>query len=225
MTMRERMGPGGLRGLQILRSGANHARGGFDSHAFPPGVRGPRVRELVGLLLLGALMTGEAGSGRAAEPRAVTDSVAAIRSRSRTAERLDATPRRFDAPRWVMLRSLAVPGWGQAHNRAWIKAAGIATAEVWLGARILEEGRSLDRLEAEVNRTPLEDPARNRMVDDYNARLDRLTSRQWLLAAVVTYSLLDAYVDAHFRDFGIALLGGSGAAGGSGMRAAVWRRF
>ena len=30
------MGPGGLRGLQILLPGANHARGGFDSHASPP---------------------------------------------------------------------------------------------------------------------------------------------------------------------------------------------
>ena len=32
----ERMGPGGLRGLQILRSDVKSARGGFDSHAFPP---------------------------------------------------------------------------------------------------------------------------------------------------------------------------------------------
>src|SRR5580765_8035129 len=32
----ERMGSGGLRGLQIPRSGAIRVRGGFDSHAFPP---------------------------------------------------------------------------------------------------------------------------------------------------------------------------------------------
>src|SRR5207244_11867323 len=33
--MRGRMGSGGPRGLQILRSGVS-VRGGFDSHAFPP---------------------------------------------------------------------------------------------------------------------------------------------------------------------------------------------
>ena len=46
MLARERMDPGGSRGLQIPRSGALRVRGGFDSHTFPP-----LVVALWGLLL------------------------------------------------------------------------------------------------------------------------------------------------------------------------------
>src|SRR5437016_375468 len=41
--VRERMRSGGLRGLQILVSGASGVRGGFDSHAFPPSLLGERA--------------------------------------------------------------------------------------------------------------------------------------------------------------------------------------
>ena len=40
-------------------------------------------------------------------------------------------------------------------------------------------------------------------VNRYNARLDTYVSRQWLFAGVVVYALLDAYVDANFRNFDI----------------------
>ena len=37
----------------------------------------------------------------------------------------------------------------------------------------------------------------------YNARLDTYVGRQWMLGGVLAYALVDAYVDAHFRDFDI----------------------
>jgi hypothetical protein len=37
----------------------------------------------------------------------------------------------LDEPRYVMLRSLLVPGWGQLHNHAWFKAALVAGIEGW----------------------------------------------------------------------------------------------
>ena len=41
----------------------------------------------------------------------------------------------------------------------------------------------------------------NRRVADYNSRLNGYVTRQWLVAAVVSYALIDAYIDAHFRNF------------------------
>jgi hypothetical protein len=213
------MGPGGLRGLQILRSGVQSVRGGFDSHAFPP---------LLALTLAAALLlpparaaAQEAGSTPADSARAPATAVAADSTASArpAIQRGDAprirvaadsvragAPARarwFDQPRWVMLRSLVVPGWGQLHNRAWAKALLIAGGEGLLGVRMLDDRRALDRLQREAGAAERAgDPAGYAAAAAaYNRRLDRLTGREWLLAGAVVYSLLDAYVDAHFRNF------------------------
>jgi hypothetical protein len=109
----------------------------------------------------------------------------------------------FDQPRWVMLRSLVIPGWGQWHNRAFVKSAAFAGVEGWLGARLVRDGRSLDRLRGDVEaaRSAGDDARAAEAVQAYNRRLDRFVAGQWMLAGVVTYALLDAYVDAHFRHF------------------------
>lgn len=111
----------------------------------------------------------------------------------------------FEAPRWVMARSLVVPGWGQLHNGSWIKAAAIATGEGLLGARIVRDSKALDELNRQIEAARADnDQAREAAaVEEYNQRLDQLVRRQWLFAALLTYALLDAYIDAHFRDFEI----------------------
>jgi hypothetical protein len=50
---------------------------------------------------------------------------------------------RLDQPRWVMLRSLLLPGWGQVHNRAWIKAALLMAGDGALRVRFLRDERHL----------------------------------------------------------------------------------
>jgi len=205
------MGSGGPRGLQILRSGASGVRGGFDSHAFPP--------LLHGLALTLALTVGPAS----ARAQASADSIAAragvqvvgsARAPARSAA-ADTTRRRpwTTQPRMVMARSLLVPGWGQAYNHAWLKAVAVATGEGLLGARIVQDQRRLDDLLGELDRvragpipgmTDDERLAReSQLVNEYNARLDQRLARQWILGAVLAYALVDAYVDAHFRDFEI----------------------
>jgi hypothetical protein len=111
----------------------------------------------------------------------------------------------FDAPRWVMARSLVVPGWGQLHNGSWIKAIGLATGEVLLVSRMVDDNQSLDDLNAaiEAARAAGDPVAEEAAVAAYNGTLDNLTRRQWLFGALLAYSLLDAYIDAHFRDFDI----------------------
>ncbi|MBI5708944.1 MAG: hypothetical protein HZC42_01370 [Candidatus Eisenbacteria bacterium] len=127
---------------------------------------------------------------------------------ARVAER---TPRRaardsasfWDQPRWVMLRSVALPGWGQLHNGSWLKALVLGGGEIALGVGIVGDWRSLDRLsrEAEAARVAGDRDAENAAVAGYNRRLARVVGREWLLGGWMVYTLMDAYVDANFRGF------------------------
>ena len=112
-------------------------------------------------------------------------------------------PNWSDQPRCVMMRSLLVPGWGQLHNSAWIKAAAVAGGEFWLLASLSTANRDLDQLQLAVDdaRASGDAAAQNAATLAYNDKLDHFVSLQWLLGGVVAYALLDAYVDAHFRNF------------------------
>ncbi len=160
----------------------------------------------------GAVPSDNAGRGLQLERRADT-AVDTVRVRVRRG--------RFETPRWVMLRSLAFPGWGQLHNGSWLKAAVLGGGEIWLLAGMVEDDRRIRQLRAEADLAMAEaDNERyNTAVDAYNSRLERLISRQWLLGGLLVYALTDAYVDAHFRDFKVefefdpALKGGKPPAG------------
>jgi hypothetical protein len=108
-------------------------------------------------------------------------------------------------PRYVMLRSLVIPGWGQAYNRAWYKAAVIAAGEVALGITVVKEQQQLDDLAHQIDQLKADSlfVEADEKVNEYNAQLDQRIAHQWFLAAVITYALVDAYVDAHFRNFDI----------------------
>lgn len=95
----------------------------------------------------------------------------------------------FDAPVWVMTRSVLVPGWGQAHNRKWLKAALFAGAEGALVYGILEE----DRLAKDADEA-----------GDFALGAAHRANKKdylWWGAFVVLLSAGDAYVDAHLRGF------------------------
>lgn len=110
---------------------------------------------------------------------------------------------RWDTPRWVMLRSLAFPGWGQLHNGSWLKAAVLGGGEVWIVAGLVDDNRRMQQLmaEADLAKAGGDNDGFNAAVDAYNGRLERFVSRQWQLGGLLVYALMDAYVDAHFRDF------------------------
>ena len=289
--MRERMGSGGPRGLQILRSGVS-VRGGFDSHAFPPLVV---LRAIVTASCLAACVAPCVSAGLAVPsapaPAAAPDTARAapvppdsarsdtLSSEGETGAAADTSgivtiparaPRtlpklgRFDQPRWVMLRSLLLPGWGQVHNRSWIKATLLMLGDGALRVRFVRDerhlgdvGRQADRRQTELttaigdtlsawaaleaarqggnpdeiaaaeaarlaslDRLRSANDAYNSIVPVYNALLDRTINRRWLLGGVVLYALIDAYVDAHFKNFDVnirfdpALPEGSGIPGG-----------
>ena len=89
-------------------------------------------------------------------------------------------------PTGAMLRSLAVPGWGQFYNGKWFKGILVVGAETGLVA----------------NAIVLNQWAKNSATED--ERLYYLDNRNlsfWILGAVILYSMADAYVDAELFDF------------------------
>jgi hypothetical protein len=194
-------------------SGAFGVRGGFDSHAFPPSLL------LAAALLLAAPAAAAPPPGAPYGPPAppldslVTPpppdtSAAKVVEVGRTPPAPRAAARstpRFGKPRWVMLRSLAVPGWGQLYNGSWLKAALVAGVEGWLIAGLIDDERALDRFSRRVDEAQAaqDEEAYDAAVLAYNDRLDQSINRRWLLGGALAYALLDAYVDAHFRNFDV----------------------
>ena len=102
-----------------------------------------------------------------------------------------------------MTRSLVLPGWGQLYNNSWPKAAAVAAGEGALIVQIVHDTDELNHLQSQIDaaRAATDPDAEQVAVDAYNGKLNERTNHSWWLAAVVAYSMLDAYVDAHFRGF------------------------
>ena len=192
------MGSGGPRGLQIPWSGASGVRGGFDSHAFPPAF-------LLALALTCFAVRVEAAT-------ALPDSLPQLPGiEVVNSDKVDAAKqahadsikaRGWSAqPRFVMMRSLLFPGWGQAYNRAWFKAGAVAAGEVAFGVTIYNDSQKLNDLQAQLRQLQPGTPDYVALANEYNNQIDQRTAHAWLLGAVVTYALVDAYVDANFRGF------------------------
>jgi len=90
------------------------------------------------------------------------------------------------SPRSVMLRSLAVPGWGQYYNRQYLKAALAFGAEAGLVVTSIYWSQ-------QANKTSDQD---SRLI-----YIDYRNQARWWLLATVLFSMLDAYVDASLSDF------------------------
>jgi len=90
------------------------------------------------------------------------------------------------SPRSALIRSALLPGWGQLYNQKRFKAAFFAATSAGLLGASISAQRSLgDAL------TPLE----------HEDRAARRNTRLLYFALSVTFSALDAYVDAHLADF------------------------
>jgi hypothetical protein len=95
------------------------------------------------------------------------------------------------SPTGALLRSLAIPGWGQAYNKKYFKAIIVAGGQgVLLGSAIAEWKRASDA----KNDTSLSSFQR---LEDYRLHTNNRNMLLWLYAAATVVSILDAYVDAH----------------------------
>ncbi|MGH8004300.1 MAG: DUF5683 domain-containing protein [Limisphaerales bacterium] len=95
------------------------------------------------------------------------------------------------SPSGALLRSLAIPGWGQVYNKKYFKALIVAGGQgVLLGTAIVEWRRASDA----KNDAGL--PLAERL-EDYRLHTNNRNMLLWLYAAATVVSMLDAYVDAH----------------------------
>ncbi len=106
----------------------------------------------------------------------------------------------FRSPSGALLRSLAIPGWGQIYNKKYFKAVIVAGGQgVLLGTAIVEWKRATDA----KNDASL--PLATRL-EDYRLHTNNRNMLLWLFSAAAVVSMLDAYVDAHLsQDTGVGV--------------------
>jgi hypothetical protein len=119
--------------------------------------------------------------------------------------RVDSIPHR-PRPFFVMLRSAAVPGWGQLYNRKYLKAAVVVAGEGLLVSQVLnayrKENDAVDRLSALLDSgVGPTDPAYIAVDEEREAHRNRKINWIWWGMAAHLLSMMDAYVDAHLASF------------------------
>jgi hypothetical protein len=107
------------------------------------------------------------------------------------------------SPTGAVLRSLAVPGWGQLYCRSYVKAFAFAAAEVSIVYSASHQHDQMKRFQKANN------PA---FTDFYRNSRNRLI---WWLAGTIMLSMGDAYVDAQLYglDFSPQIDNKTGAVG------------
>ncbi len=110
----------------------------------------------------------------------------------------------FDAPTWVALRSLVIPGWGQAKNGMWWKAILVAGIEGAMIERLHFEDRMVHEYRDKQRDYP-------EQADFYERKEDRHKGHRrdfiWWTSLFVLLSMGDAFVDAHLQSFDVTLDG------------------
>ena len=112
-----------------------------------------------------------------------------------------ADPARTKNPTGALLRSLALPGWGQLYNEQYIKSALVLAAEGLLVAgAIVEHHRAGD------DHDVYQDLSRSEAVREaawrrHSRRIDKRNTYLWYYAGLKFLSAIDAYVDAHLYRF------------------------
>jgi hypothetical protein len=105
------------------------------------------------------------------------------------------------SPIGAMIRSLAVPGWGQLYNEQYMKTGLVMVVEgLLIGGAIVEHQRSEDD-RAIYDDTTRTAEVRNAAWLRYARRVDRRNAYLWYLAGAKFLSMVDAYVDAHLYRF------------------------
>jgi hypothetical protein len=98
----------------------------------------------------------------------------------------DSTKAKSKSPKWAMIRSLVIPGWGQFYNNKKFKAALFFCAETALVVNSVYLNQKYKESETELER---EYYITNRNISN------------WWLVGVILISMADAFVDAHLYEF------------------------
>ena len=109
-------------------------------------------------------------------------------------------------PFTVMLRSAAVPGWGQVYNHKYLKAVAVVGVEGFLTYKAIKE---LDRENEAISRQDdilagggdITDPGYLQAQLDQETHRNKKINWIWWGIGAHLLSMLDAYVDAHLASF------------------------
>ena len=106
------------------------------------------------------------------------------------------------APMGALLRSVAIPGWGQYYNRKYIKSAVVFGAETFFIAKAVHWWKKTEDQYNSIQQTG----DRSQQFIRYNIYRSYRTSRDdylWAVGLTVFLSMFDAYVDAHLAGFDV----------------------
>ena len=104
------------------------------------------------------------------------------------------------SPMGALLRSVAVPGWGQFYNHKYIKSAVVFGAESFFIIKSVQWWKK-----AEDQYDLVQQSESGRDFTTYLNYRDRRNDYLWLTGLSVFLSMFDAYVDAHLSGFDVDL--------------------
>src|SRR3990172_6613766 len=100
------------------------------------------------------------------------------------------------SPNGAMLRSLAIPGWGQFYNDQIIKGLIVTAGQGTLIGFAIYFNNQVNSAESAAANTS-DANLKSVYVNEKNFYLDRRNLTFWLMVATVLLSMIDAYIDAH----------------------------
>ncbi len=188
-------------------SDASNIRGGFDSHTFPPTLKGETLKFwlllifcAIGLILVASALFADDRSvdfSTQTKPDSLSSPMALLPGVG--TNYLD-EPGLHRSPTRSVLLSLVFPGLGQARNARWAKAAGFIVIGSMLVAKVaVEEQRS--RRFLELSRSTYDDAQAEEFYNLYIRHFDRRDRLIWWTVGFWLYNLFDAYVDGHLFGF------------------------
>ena len=113
--------------------------------------------------------------------------------------------RRTQNPTAALFKSMLVPGFGQAGNRKYFKAALFLGLDVWFVSSALKHGDDAAHFRDLFESTTGDDAAavasRREYYDQYQDERDQRNKYTWYAVIVTFVSMFDAYADAHLSGF------------------------
>lgn len=107
------------------------------------------------------------------------------------------------SPTGALWRSFTVPGWGQIYNGEYWKAGGIIAAQAGSLYMAVDNYLVARRYSREAREATDENIKREKLArhDDYIVETEFWG---WLFVGILTFSMMDAYVDAHLADWDVS---------------------
>lgn len=103
------------------------------------------------------------------------------------------------SPTITLFQSVAFPGWGQFSNRKYIKAGLVFLVETYFIYKAVDYGQLASEWRRKWKEAPPE--LKNSYFAEYTGHRDRRNTNLWYTALTIFFSMFDAYVDAHLRNF------------------------